>query len=193
MPNAQKHDPQTGMSEKADQADLRDKPNLDVFSPGNRSAFSELWDLANGNPRLQAFLARKLPTIYVVRRPGRPKREVIEAVGRQDRDLDRDELCRAISKASGERRQALFARARALHSADERSVRRGKLIRLWRDWYGHGMTINKVVASISNDLDLRRRVQPKSTGCHERDELIDKILVCRFELSPNTIRSAFDR
>jgi hypothetical protein len=103
------------------------------------------------------------------------------------RSAMRDDLCRSVSASFGEQRQLLMAQAAALHSSVERRRRRSVLMRTWRDRYGAGLNCHQQVKQIAADLDRRRGGCPQTTGDNERDQLCDKILVCRYDLSMRSI------
>jgi hypothetical protein len=161
--------------------------DVSAFERANKRAFNRLAELADGNDELLGFLSRGLMALSLAPKRGRPKRDLIESSDKPDRDHVRDQLCRAISAASGEQRRLLTAQAAALHSAVEKVERRKVLIRQWRDRYGKGLSVHQMSQQIWTDLDWRRRLEPKSTGEAWRDQLCDKILACRFELSKRTI------
>jgi hypothetical protein len=150
-------------------------------------AFTRLVALAGNDPDLRAYLDQAHALMVETTKRGRPRRALIEMSDAATRSAMRDDLCRAVSVASGEQRQLLMAQAAALHSSVERRRRRSVLMRTWRDRYGVGLNCHQQVKQIAADLDRRRGDCPQTTGDSERDKLCDKILVCRYDLSMRSI------
>jgi hypothetical protein len=114
---------------------------------------------------------------------------IVETVGRDERDRERDTLVRRFVDAKGSARELLRLEILDLHNASERGKIRIALVGRWRSMFASSESANAAAAVLAKALDGRRSDHPKSAGSVEIDHLLDKIVCCGPKLSARLIRA----
>jgi hypothetical protein len=164
--------------------------DLESFGPG----LPELVAMALKSDAALETLGRLLDATRGAAEPKTPinyrrSLAIVETVGRDERDRERDTLVRRFVDAKGGAREILRLAVLDIHDAREREEIRIALVKRWRATFAPSESANAAAGMLAKALDSRRSDHPKSAGTFEVNHLLDKIVCCGPKLSTRLIRA----
>jgi hypothetical protein len=164
--------------------------DLESFGPG----LPELVAIALRSDAALETLTRLIDASRAAAEPKAPinyrrSLAIVETVGRDERDRERDTLVWRFVDAKGGAREILRLAILDFHDAREREEIRIALVKRWRAMFAQSESANAAAGRLANALDGRRSDYPKSAGDFEVNHLLDKIVCCGPKLSTRSIRA----